>query len=271
MTYNFCVSDFEGPLDLLLHLVKESKVDIYEINIRTIIDQYLDFIHSLEEKNIDIASEYLVMASELIHLKSKLLINRQDEETSSEDEFSITSEEDLRNKLLEYEKYKQITKSFQDLEEKRAEVYTKLPESLKEFIDTSTLQKGEFDIEDLFNAYQLFIDRQKLAKPLNTKITKKELSIDDKIKDIKFDGEACAISTSATSIMIKLLIGKPVDVVKEIALNYDNMINEKEYNREILGEALCYEDIYKQQNRKTCATLSWKGLAKALDEYQTKK
>ena len=92
MTYNFCVSDFEGPLDLLLHLVKESKVDIYEINIRTIIDQYLDFIHSLEEKNIDIASEYLVMASELIHLKSKLLINRQDEEVSSEDEFTITSE-----------------------------------------------------------------------------------------------------------------------------------------------------------------------------------
>lgn len=185
MTYNFCVSDFEGPLDLLLHLVKESKVDIYEINIRTIIDQYLDFIHSLEEKNIDIASEYLVMASELIHLKSKLLINRQDEEVSSEDEFSITSEEDLRNKLLEYEKYKQITKSFHDLEEKRAEVYTKLPESLKEFVDTSNLQKGEFDIEDLFNAYQLFIDRQKLAKPLNTKITKKELSIDDKIKDIR--------------------------------------------------------------------------------------
>lgn len=185
MTYNFCVSDFEGPLDLLLHLVKESKVDIYEINIRTIIDQYLDFIHSLEEKNIDIASEYLVMASELIHLKSKLLINRQDEEVSSEDEFSITSEEDLRNKLLEYEKYKQITKSFHDLEEKRAEVYTKLPESLREFVDTSNLQRGEFDIEDLFNAYQLFIDRQKLAKPLNTKITKKELSIDDKIKDIR--------------------------------------------------------------------------------------
>lgn len=185
MTYNFCVSDFEGPLDLLLHLVKESKVDIYEINIRTIIDQYLDFIHSLEEKNIDIASEYLVMASELIHLKSKLLINRQDEEVSSEDEFTITSEEDLRNKLLEYEKYKQITKSFQDLEEKRAEVYTKLPESLKEFVDTSNLKKGEFDIEDLFNVYQLFIDRQKLAKPLNTKITKKELSIDDKIKDIR--------------------------------------------------------------------------------------
>ena len=106
MTYNFCVSDFEGPLDLLLHLVKESKLDIYEINIREIIEQYLDFIHSMEEQNIDVASEYLVMAAELIHLKSKLLINRQDEEENkdNEDEFSINSEEDLRNKLLEYEK-----------------------------------------------------------------------------------------------------------------------------------------------------------------------
>lgn len=185
MTYNFYVSDFEGPLDLLLHLVKESKMDIYEINIRTIIDQYLNFIHSLEEKNIDIASEYLVMASELIHLKSKLLVNRKDEEPSSEDEFSITSEEDLRNKLLEYEKYKKITKDFQELEEKRGEVYTKLPESLKEYIEEKGIAKGEFDIEDLFNAYQLFIERQRLAKPLNTKITKKELSVEDKIKDIR--------------------------------------------------------------------------------------
>lgn len=185
MTYNFCVSDFEGPLDLLLHMVKESKVDIYEINIRTIIEEYLDFIHSMEEKNIDIASEYLVMASELIHLKSKLLINRRDEEEASEDEFSIVSEEDLRNKLLEYEKYKQITKDFQELEEKRGEVYTKLPESLKEYIEESGIQKGEFDANDLFQAYKLFIERQKLLKPLNTKITKRELSVDDKIKDIR--------------------------------------------------------------------------------------
>jgi segregation and condensation protein A len=125
------------------------------------------------------------MASELIHLKSKLLINRKDEEESTEDEFSFSSEEDLRNKLLEYEKYKQLAQSFHDLEEKRGEVYTKLPESLKEYIEETGIQKGEFDIEDLFNAYKLFIERQKLSKPLNTKITKKELSVDDKIKDIR--------------------------------------------------------------------------------------
>lgn len=186
MTYNFCVNDFEGPLDLLLHLVKESKMDIYEINIRDIIDQYLTFIHSLKEQNIDVASEYLVMAAELIHLKSKLLINRKDETEEADSEFSINSEEDLRNKLLEYEKYKEITKDFQKLEEKRGEVYTKLPESLKEYIpDNITLPQGQLSINDLLNAYLSFIEHQKFLKPLNTKITKKELSVEDKIKSIR--------------------------------------------------------------------------------------
>jgi len=182
MNYNFCINDFEGPLDLLLHLVKESKMDIYEINIHDIINQYLEFIHNLEEENIDIASEYLVMAAELIHLKSKLLVNRKDDE--EDEEFTINSEEDLRNKIVEYEKYKKITEDFKELEEKRSEVYTKLPESLQEYVD-NTLAKGEFDISELFNAYKLFLDRQQLAKPLNTKITRKEINIEDKIKDIR--------------------------------------------------------------------------------------
>lgn len=185
MTYNFCTSDFEGPLDLLLHLVKESKMDIYEINITDIINQYLEFIHLQKEQNIDIASEYLVMSSELIHLKSKLLINRHDEDEEEESEYSINSEEDLRNKLLEYEKYKQITKDFQELEAKRSEVYTKLPESLKQFYPEQKLEKGLFDVSDLYNMYLQFLEKQKKQEPLNTKITKKELNIDEKINNIR--------------------------------------------------------------------------------------
>ena len=73
---------------------------------------------------------------------------------------------------------------------------------------------------------------------------------DDKIKDLHFHGEACAISTSATSIMIKLLIGKTITEVKELMKNYYNMIDEKEYDAELLEEAICYDEIYKQQNRK---------------------
>ena len=184
MAYNFCINDFEGPLDLLLHLVKESKVDIYEINISTIIEQYLDFIHSLKNKNIDIASEYLVMASELVHLKSKLLINKKEQE-DTEEEYNINSEEDLRQKLIEYEKYKEVTKSLSELEEKRSEVYTKIPESLKEYADIKKLPKGIFDLDDLYEAYLAYLKRKKLDKPLNTKITKKEISIEDRIAHIR--------------------------------------------------------------------------------------
>lgn len=92
----------------------------------------------------------------------------------------------------------------------------------------------------------------------------------DIIKDLHFHGEACAISTSATSIMIKLLIGKTITEVKELMKNYYNMIDEKEYDAELLEEAICYDEIYKQQNRKGCATIPWKGIEKAIKEYENK-
>lgn len=93
---------------------------------------------------------------------------------------------------------------------------------------------------------------------------------DNKIKDLHFEGEACAISTSATSIMIKLLIGKTIEEVKELMSNYYNMIDEKEYDEDLLEEACCYDEIYKQQNRKGCATIPWKGIEKAIHEYENK-
>lgn len=184
MNYNFCINDFEGPLDLLLHLVKESKMDIYEINISLIIEQYLDYIHSLKEKNIDVASEYLVMASELVHLKSKLLINKEEVE-ETEEEFNITSEEELRNRIIEYEKYKEITKSLSELEEKRSEVYTKIPENLKDFADIKKLPKGIFDLDDLYEAYLAYLKRKKIEKPINTKIYHKEISVEERINYIR--------------------------------------------------------------------------------------
>ena len=91
---------------------------------------------------------------------------------------------------------------------------------------------------------------------------------DNKIKDLHFNGEACAISTSATSIMIKLLIGKTIEEIEELITNYYNMIEEKEYNEDLLEEACCYDEIYKQQNRKGCATIPWKGIEKAIKAYE---
>lgn len=89
---------------------------------------------------------------------------------------------------------------------------------------------------------------------------------DGKIVDIRFDGEACAISTSATSIMIKNLIGKTKEEVLTILKNYENMINEKEYDENVLKELNVYNEIYKQPNRKNCALLPFNSLKKIVDK-----
>lgn len=89
--------------------------------------------------------------------------------------------------------------------------------------------------------------------------------VDGVLEDIRFDGEACAISTSATSIMIKMLLGKTVNEARKILQNYDNMIEEKEYDEDVLGELVVYDEIYKQPNRKKCALLPRDAIVKMLN------
>lgn len=93
---------------------------------------------------------------------------------------------------------------------------------------------------------------------------------DNVIKEIYFDGEACVISISSTSIMCRLLEGKSIDEALEVIKNYDNMIEEKDYSEELLGEAIVYDDVSKQPSRKTCATLTWHGLYNKLIELKDK-
>ncbi len=94
---------------------------------------------------------------------------------------------------------------------------------------------------------------------------------DDLIEDIYFDGEACAITTSATSIMIKMFIGKSIEYAKTIMENYYNMIDEKEYDKDLLGELNAYEEIYMQPNRKKCAIFPFETFKKAIDKYKENK
>lgn len=92
--------------------------------------------------------------------------------------------------------------------------------------------------------------------------------VDNKIEDICFDGEACAISTSATSIMIRSLIGKSVEEALKILENYQNMINEKEYDKELLGELNVYDEICRQPNRKNCALIPYRAMMSILEELK---
>lgn len=185
MTFEANINDFSGPLDLLLHLVRESKMDIYEVPIEEITKEYIDYIHKLESMNIDIASEYLVMASELTYIKSKKLLNIKDEEEDANQlEFKIGTEEELRNRLIEYQKYKEITEKFTELEEKRSEVHTKLPEALSEYRSEVELNT-DVTLDDLTNAFIEFLNRAKYMKPLNTKVTSRELSVQKRTSEIR--------------------------------------------------------------------------------------
>lgn len=185
MDYIVDINDFHGPLDLLLHLVKSSEMDIYSINTSLIIEKYLEYINKMQDLNIDIASSFIVMAATLIHLKSKMLIGKLDENEEEDNEFDINSEEDLKNRIIEYEKYKNMTEVFKELEENRNKFYTKAPVSLKEFTDSVLTNDGSITTDDLVNAFLMFKERIALEKPVNTKITRRELSVEDKIKSIK--------------------------------------------------------------------------------------
>ena len=177
------IDDFEGPMDLLLHLIKEKKMDLMNIKIEVIIDEYLKFIDEMERLNLDIASSYLVMASELIEMKSKLLLPRHEEDEESEEE---DPKEQLVNRLIEYQKYKDLTEDFKELESERKQIYTRLPENLKEYSDTNKLiNNSDVTLDDLLQAFQKFLERKKLEQPLTTKVTKKEMSVEERTISIR--------------------------------------------------------------------------------------
>ena len=178
------IGDFEGPLDLLLHLIKKSKMEIFDVKISEITKEYLNFINEMNEMNLDIASEYLVMAAELIEMKSrKLLPNKNDEDENAE--LEDDPEEELKRRLIEYKKYKESTLEFRNLEEKRLSYYTKAPESLEKYSKEKVENNGNLGINDLLEAFQKLLERQEYNKPVNTKIARKELSVKERIVTIR--------------------------------------------------------------------------------------
>ena len=182
---NIKINDFNGPLDLLLHLIKANKMDIYDIDIEIITKEYIDYINKNKELTIDACSEYLVMASELIHLKSKLLLNSPTSDLEDEEEYDITSQEELQRRLLEYQKLKGITKDFRDLEERSSHVYTKVKDNLNEYRNESIPLGEGITLDDLLTAFEDFLKRKKMLMPVNTSITKRELSVEERTNDVR--------------------------------------------------------------------------------------
>lgn len=181
MSYKVEIPEFEGPLDLLLHLIKQENIDIKEIEIDKITKQYLDYINIMEELNLNIASEYLIMAAELIEIKSASLLPKTQIE---DDEFEEDPKQSLINRLLEYEQYKKISDNFKELEEYRQKFFMKEPSNLA-YLEVNDNSNSNEDLELLLQAFYKFIEQKKLDKPLKTKITNKEYSIEKRCVEIK--------------------------------------------------------------------------------------
>ena len=182
MELDFKLDEFSGPLDLLLHLIKENKMDILNIEMEKITDQYMEYLNKMEEMNLEVTSNYLVLASELLYIKSKMLLPRPKNEEEDEEE---DPRSELVTRLLEYQTYKEITKTLKEKEELRKEIYTKAPEDMKDFMTEGVNITDELNIDDLVDAFKKFLLRQKENKPIHTQVTEKEVTVAERRKRIK--------------------------------------------------------------------------------------
>ena len=175
---------FEGPLDLMLHLIREQELDIFDLNMEVLTDQYIAYLHKMEDLHIDIESEYLVELATLIEYKSKKLLPKPAEDL--EGEYEEDPKERLVRRLLEYQKYKEVTKTLYEQFVDRQDQLSK-PLSVEEVKKTSVLEdaKLEGNPYDLLKAMNKVLRRLALQKPIETKFTKKELSTEDRILQIK--------------------------------------------------------------------------------------
>ncbi|MEH7107400.1 MULTISPECIES: segregation/condensation protein A [Bacillaceae] len=189
MPYQVKIDAFEGPLDLLLHLINRLEIDIYDIPVAQITEQYLDYIKTMNELKLDVASEFLVMAATLLAIKSKMLLPKHEENITDED-LDLSLEEDPREelveRLIEYRKYKEAAHDLKVLEEERGLMFTKPPSDLSDFTKDIQPSRTEVNVSlyDMLAAFQKLMRRKKLQKPLATKITRQEISIETRMSEI---------------------------------------------------------------------------------------
>lgn len=173
------INDFEGPLDLLLHLVNQYEMDIFEVPLVPVIEQYLAYIRAMERLELEIASEYMVMASQLMLIKSRRLL------PSVVENFEENTEQleyDLLNQIDEYRKYKALSVDLSELHDERSQFFSK---SKMEIITDETVLLKDKSLIDLFLSFsKILSDYQQKSKDANTTIQGEKFSISDKIIEL---------------------------------------------------------------------------------------
>ncbi|GAB4390792.1 MAG: segregation/condensation protein A [Thermodesulfovibrionales bacterium] len=179
-SYSIRIPVFEGPLDLLLHLIRENKVDIYDIPIALITRQYLEYIELMKELNLEIAGEFLVMAATLIHIKSRMLLPVE-ETVGTEEEMDPRFE--LVQRLLEYQAFKEAALGLREREEEWDAVYSRKPRPEEEAVEEEPSELSLFDVNifDLITAFKKILDR---APAETIAVTREALTVKSRMSQI---------------------------------------------------------------------------------------
>lgn len=188
------INVFEGPLDLLLHLIEKNKIDIYDIPIVEITDQYMEYLHSMEKEDLGTMSEFMVMAATLLDIKCKMLLPKETNDEGEEED----PREELVQKLLEYKMYKYMSYELKDYMDNAAGVFFRAPDlpgevlKYREPVDPAELLEG-LTLQKLNSIYQSILKRQK------PRLTRFEVnSVRLKKKKSVFRTKCCSMKTYAT-------------------------------------------------------------------------
>ncbi|HHV95473.1 MAG TPA: segregation/condensation protein A [Clostridiaceae bacterium] len=187
--YKIKIKNFEGPLDLLFHLIEKNKINIYDIPISEITDQYMDYIFAMQKMNLELASEFLVMAATLLHIKSKILLPvKKDEEKEDSAQEGLDPREELVERLIEYKKYKDLAAKLEERERLWTKVFYKQPERIDLECQNKELELSP-DINKLKDTYIDIIKRNELKEnkrsdEMQQIIQKEKVTIKSKIRHI---------------------------------------------------------------------------------------
>ncbi|MBD8497674.1 segregation/condensation protein A [Paenibacillus arenosi] len=188
MSVTYKLDQFEGPLDLLLHLVDKSEIDIQDISISEITDQYMEYLQSMQELELEITSEFLVMAATLLSIKSKQLLPKPPimewEDYPEYEEEEEDPRDELIRKLIEYRKFKGIAQHLREKETVRSHIFTKEAEDLSTYLPTAPTNPVEgLHVSDLVRAFQKALSKAQRKEQVAT-IHRDEISVKDRIRDI---------------------------------------------------------------------------------------
>jgi len=171
--YELKLENFEGPLDLLCHLIDKNKFDIYDVNLSDLTDQYIDYIKNMEEQNLEVTSEFLIMASTLLYIKSKSLLPKNDDEEDNE-----LTEEELLRRLVEYKSYKEIAKILKEEYNLYSRRFFKLPDNIR--LPKQELEKN-YDIDKIISVYKDLHARNEVKINLNSKENMERIAISESV------------------------------------------------------------------------------------------